>query len=380
MKKTSIFDVLIVYTGSIASSASSKNLKNTTPFSLAKNREHYSQAYAYFLKTCFDKGLKAAFTTSSDIVGPGKCKTYWIYKNKRWYKKIEFGFASIIFDKFSPLKKNLKKKRDILFFDNISEPFNDPDLMTLFNDKLSTFKKLQDFSIPTVKISEKTVSLSINKLNNLILKHKNPEDFAESFVLKDRFGAGGMDIYIINTNPIVKIAQILKSLPKVSFVLQPFTNFDKGYSHKNVFGYADIRIIYSKGEIIQRYIRTAKANDFRCNEHQGGKVKYIMGSSIPKNVKLLSSKILEIIDKKDSLFALDFLVSNKGNAYLLEGNINPGIYWGINSKEDKINTKKLIRSIVKELGSRVKHKKSIVADIDINDIRPSITENIPMVI
>ena len=65
---------------------------------------------------------------------------------------------------------------------------------------------------------------------------------------------------------------------------------------------------------------------------------------------------------------MDFLVSNNGNAYLLEGNIKPGIYWGLSSREDKTNTKKLIRKIISEIGIRVNDNK-IVAE---NDLKLSV--------
>lgn len=352
MTNTNTFDVLVVYTESVATSASSKKINNTSPFALSQDRTHYSIAYAYFLKQCRNLGLKAAFTTSLDIIGPGTCKSYWEYKSGKWIKLEKNGFAPIIFDKVSPLRKSLKEKRDLLFSKNISKPFNNKELLILFNDKLKTFKRLSDHTIPTVNITLKTVINSIIRLDKIIAGHKNSEDFATNFILKDRFGAGGTDIYKIGINPIKEITKILKSFPQVSFILQPFANFDEGFSFNDVKGYTDIRIIYSQGKIVQRYIRTAKESDFRCNEHQGGKVSYIKSKLIPESVSKASKAILKILDNTNSLFALDFIVSNNGNAYFLEGNINPGIYWGIDSLEDKINTKKLINVIVKEIKRR----------------------------
>lgn len=352
MKITNTFDVLVVYTENVATSSSSKKFGNSSPFALAVDREHYDIAYAYFLMQCKRAGLTAAFTTSSDIIGPGKCKSYWEYMNKSWLKVNEQGFAPIIFDKVSPLSVKLAYKRDILFSNEKAQPFNDRELLLLFNDKLKTFKKLGDHTIPTVNITLKTVTNSILKLNSLIAQHKNHHDFTTEYILKDRFGAGGIDIYKIDMNPVEEISRILKSNKNVSFILQPFARFDEGYTYKKRRGYTDIRIIYSQGKIVQRYIRTAKEKDFRCNEHQGGSVIYINSSQVPECVTAASKAILMILDSENSLFALDFIVSNGGNAYFLEGNINPGIYWGLNSYEDKINTKRLIRVIVKELARR----------------------------
>lgn len=387
MIKTNTFDVLVVYTESVAASASSNSNASKTPFSLAIGREHYSIAYAYFLNKCAELNMKAAFTTSADIIGPGTCKNYWEYKNSKWKKVSEIGFAPIIFDKVSPLRIKLKTKRSLLFSKGISLPFNDPYLLTLFNDKFKTFKKLQALTIPTVSITQETVGRALLKLEKIILNHKNQEDFTDSFILKDRFGAGGTDIYKIGKNPVDLITKILKDTPKISFILQPFAKFDNGYIYKNLNGYVDIRIIYSRGEIIQRYIRTAKEQDFRCNEHQGGKVIYINAIDIPKNVTNASNEIIKTLNRKNALFALDFIVSNNGNAYFLEGNINPGIYWGLNSIEDRVNTKKLINVIVSELKRRTanntseSYKKEIFSVPEFIPVLPiHSTSKIPLVV
>ncbi len=349
---THTLDVLVVYTQSNAMSASSKLKGNITPFALSKGREHYAPAYAYFLLQCKKMGLKAAFSTSRDITGPGTCSSYWTYDKLKWKKVAKAAFAPIIFDKVSPASPALKIARALLFKDGISTPFNDPNLMTMFNDKLKTFNILHNFTIPTVRMNPKLIRDSITRLEKLIASHKDNKDFSKNYVLKDRFGAGGIDIYKIGNNPVAAIKKIMSTAPGISFILQPFTKFDKGYSFDDGNGYADIRIIYSQGEVVQSYIRTAKKDDFRCNEHQGGTVSYIDSKGIPDKVNAKSAEIISLIKGVQGLFALDFIISNNGNVYFLEGNINPGIYWGINSEEDKINTKKLIITIVNELKRR----------------------------
>ncbi len=349
---TRTMDVLIVYTQSIATSASSILKENSTPFALAKDREHYAPAYAYFLMQCKKLGLNAAFTTSKDVIGPGTCSSYWVFENSKWKKVLNSAFAPIIFDKVSPVNKALRTARELLFKDGISVPFNDPTLLNLFNDKLKTYTTLKRFTIPTVSMRLGSIEKSLSKLEKQISVHKDKKDFAKNYVLKDRFGAGGIDIYKIGNNPVSEIKKILDTTPGISFILQPFTKFDKGYTYDDGKGYADIRIIYSQGEIVQRYIRTAKKDDFRCNEHQGGTVSYIDSRGIPEMVNDKSAEIIKLIKGEQALFALDFIISNNGNVYFLEGNINPGIYWGINSTEDKINTKKLIVTIVAELKRR----------------------------
>jgi glutathione synthase/RimK-type ligase-like ATP-grasp enzyme len=128
--------------------------------------------------------------------------------------------------------------------------------------------------------------------------------------------------------------------------------FDKGFSYKNNLAATDIRLIYLKGEIVQSYIRVAKPGEFRCNEHQGALLTYLSLDELPKALVAKSSIIAKILDKRDSLFTLDFIMSNNGNAYFLEGNTGPGLDWNMSLKNNEIEAKKLINMVVKELGLR----------------------------
>ena len=350
--KKNIFDVLVVYSEKAARSASSLFDNDKTPFSTASKRNQYNLAYAYFLQVCAKNGLKTAFTTTRDIIGAGKCKSYWEYKNNSWVKVKKEGYSSLIFDKFSPVNKKYFEISASLFSSDLIKPFNNNYLHKLFDDKQATFDTLHSFSIPTVALDSynyKTITRSIEAIKLLCLSHLQKDDFSKELILKDRFGAGGTNIYKINKNFLEEILAVQEKNKKISFILQPFVKFEKGYEYKKISSATDIRLIYQKGRIIQAYIRTAKKNDFRCNEHQGGIVKYVPIKNVPPAVIECSEKIVSLLNKKNALFALDFIISNNGNIYFLEGNINPGIYWGANSPEDELNTKKLIHFIVKEL-------------------------------
>jgi hypothetical protein len=73
---------------------------------------------------------------------------------------------------------------------------------------------------------------------------------------------------------------------------------------------------------------------------------------IPQDLIDKSNLISEILNKKSSLFALDFIVSNSGNSYLLEGNSGPGLDWNMTLKRNEMEAKKLIRLVVKQLTVR----------------------------
>ena len=79
---------------------------------------------------------------------------------------------------------------------------------------------------------------------------------------------------------------------------------------------------------------------------------YLSKNEIPENVKNLSKDIAEVLGNDNSLYSLDFIISNNKNIYLLEGNTGPGLDWNTSSKVNEIEAKKLIRIIVAELAKR----------------------------
>ncbi len=349
------FDALIVYTETLASSAFGVESKNHTPFVFGSRNESYNTVYGYFLKTCRKHGLNVAFTTSADIIGPGYCRSYWNFRNNKWERHSSPCFSKLIFDKFSPTRGRIRSRRDLLFSSEEIKSFNDPELFGIFFDKQKTYDTLSEHSIPTISLDSKTlqgVNEACKTLAQLMGSHPGLNDFSEDIVMKDRFGAGGRHIYKFKTGQAEKMLKVLQKNSRISFVIQPFAKFDQGFSYRNCPASTDIRLIYLDGKIAQSYIRMAKTGDFRCNEHQGGSLTYLTLEELPKNLLVKSNLISEMLNKKDSLFALDFIISNSGNSYLLEGNTGPGLDWNMSLRKNELEAKKLIRMVVKELTTR----------------------------
>jgi len=356
MTKIKHFDVMIVYSERLASSANSLSDEVLAPFPKGGNNETYNVVYGYFLTLCKNNNLKAAFTTSADITGAGRCKSYWLFENNSWIKVREPGYSKLIFDKFSPTNKKRKTSRKLLFSSKKVKPFNHPSLFKLFFDKQQTYKKLHKYAIPTVTIkdsSEESIYRALKTLNEIMSIHPHKYDFSDEIIMKNRFGAGGRRVYKFKVNKTKKMMTSMMRNEKISYIIQPFVKFDKGFSYKNSQVATDIRLIYLGGKIIQTYLRVAKPGDFRCNEHQGGLLKYISENEVPQEVETTSNKISNILNKKCSLYTLDFIISNSGNIYLLEGNTGPGLDWNLLIRENEIEAQKLIRIIVKELVMRV---------------------------
>lgn len=348
MKKTTSFDVLIVYSAANTTSASSKNLGITTPFK--KKCAKYNDVYAYFLQSCAAQNIKAAFTTTNDITGSGECKSYWLFEQNEWVKVNEACFAPLIFDKFFPITVIRQFEREMMFASGVSKSFTNTHLYKLFFDKFETYSKLKAFSVPTVIIEGKKlkdIKFALTSLQEKINLHPNRNDFLGKVILKDRYGAGGYNIHKIDSDFAKNIHSYIKKNEKLSFIIQPFVAFENGYTYKDYSGATEIRLIYLGKKVVQTYIRVAGNKDFLCNHGQGG--IWITEEDIPTRVLKTATKIASKLNKSSALFALDFIVSNNNNVYLLEGNISPGIDWYTAFPANEKMNKHMIDVIVGEL-------------------------------
>ncbi len=358
MNRIKIFDTLIVYNDEIASSASSSS--SVIPF---ENKDQdYNHAYAYFLESCKNMQINAALTTSGDFK-QGRFNSYWIFEDNQWVKVVKPCFSNFIFDKFSPTTKKRKNVRAALFDNPSVKPFNPSKLYNLFFDKQATYDELNEFAIPTVSIHKNTqndIRTALHKLETLVAKHPNKKDFSSDIIIKDRHGAGGHNIYIVKAeNSVKELQSILLKNPNINFAIQPFTKFQNGYQYKNYSGFIDIRVIYLDGKAIQTYLRIATENEFRCNEHMGGLLEYISLNELPPKVLNLSNHIAHRINVPNSLYALDFIISDRGNVYLIEGNSGPGLDWNVSLKKNERKSKQLIRAIVKNISKRVNSQTNV---------------------
>ncbi len=362
MNKVAEFDVLIVYNSNAATSSSNSDTSVTTPFAFNSDSYGYNEVYAYFLTSCHKLGLRAAFSSSVDIVGAGLCRSYWTYSKKSWHKNQRTCHSKLIFDKFSPINESERTARELLFSDNVKS-YNSRKLFDLFFDKQKTYQALESHAIPTVTLiqtSVATIKQSCLKLKKLRESHPRSLDFSDDIILKDLFGAVGNHVYKFRPNESRKMYSLARKNKNISFIIQPFAMFDRGFSFNNQLSSTDIRLVYLGGEIVQSYIRTALPDEFRCNEHQGGTLTYLNLNQLPKSLVEKSNSIATILEKKNSLYSLDFIMSNNGNPYFLEGNSGPGLDWNTNLKANERNAKKLIRLIAKQLLVRSITAKSIV--------------------
>ncbi|MDP3970582.1 MAG: hypothetical protein Q8P90_02685 [bacterium] len=342
-----LFDVIIVYDGLIAEGASDKSYRGRTPFSRTGDYFDYNKSYEYFLLYCSKLGLKAAFASTVDINEYGLFKAVWIF-NKKWQRLHEIVEAKIVFDKFSNFD-TYNAKYDTKLKNNIHgiTYFHHPAIRSLFDNKIKTYNTFSKFSIPTAKInvhSSFTIASAKKILNAQIQKHTNTADFTELFVLKDQYGSGGLNVFKVKS--VEEVLKIGKNDQKISYILQPLI-LATGFSFVNYKGYIDLRVIVCDGIITDCYIRIAKSGEFRANASRGGNVAYIPVKEIPKDVVKMSKSINAMLSEQDGFYALDFIKSNTGNLYFIEGNITPGLTWF--NKKDEIQVKQLMRNIIQKI-------------------------------
>lgn len=355
MKRISVFDVLIVYSSSSASSAANSK-SGSNPFANSVLSQSYADSYAYFLDECSRQNLKAGFTTLSDICGAGQSSSYWLHDKNGWSRHHSIAKARVIFDKCSPRTSEQIKKRKVLFSSNSIIPFNEAALYNLFFDKLSLHDKLYTVTIPTVgiKAGDKiSAESAIARLQIIKSISTNQQDFGEGYVLKDRYGSGGNNIFQILNGDLASIQKIVAKNKNIEFVLQPILLFEHGFSYKKSGGRTEIRLIFMKEKLIQVYLRVAGPESFLCNSHQGGEIIYIPISRLSTKIREAALNTIELLPPHNSLYSLDFVVSDNGNPYLLEGNTGPGLNWDENNIHDIKGAKKVMRVIVKELSARV---------------------------
>ncbi|MBL7206885.1 MAG: hypothetical protein ISS36_04765 [Candidatus Aenigmarchaeota archaeon] len=369
ISKIKTYDVIVVYSESITNSAKDARCKERSPFSSKGRHKIYNDSYRYFLLRCKKMGIKAAFTTSKDIIGPGLFQSFWTYE-KKWVRNYGKVYSRVLFDKFTPASIKQKNKLKLLTSSKSIYTFNNKKMTSIFQNKLNTYKHFNEFAIPTIEIinpSKQKIILAKAKLDKLLKNHIYKIDFNDSYIIKDKTGTGGFKIYKLNFNKIC-FKKIMKRYKKgkrkkklLSYIIQPFVNCKNGFDFGEYRGFIDLRLIILNHKIVQTYIRIAKKGKFRCNEHQGGNLVYMSTKKIPKNVLTMTRKIIKSLDTKldlkNSLYTLDFIRSNNGNLYLIEGNTNPGLDWNHKKKINKIKSKELIDLVVNELKLIIKDLK-----------------------
>lgn len=344
-----MFDVCIVFDSKNAASADNAAYTESAPFPADGVYFRCNPSYEYFINYCREQGISAIFATSDDITAPNAVKSYWVFDGT-WQRVTEAAEVKVFFDKLTA--SALPQATQQLLTE--SSLYHSREIRRIFDDKLATYETLPELSIPTVRISERSVSgiqQAQQKLQELIAAHPHTEDFGSEIIIKDQFGSSGMNIYKVdNVNDVAAIEEIRAVAKNIPYIAQPYIETaSSGFLSKT--GRVDIRIILADGEFIQSFMREAKDGEYRTNAYQGGHLTYLDLDTVPKEVLAHVPYVLERLPYKGNVFALDFLQSDSGNMYLVEGNSMPGLNWFY--PENAQHAKLLMRNMIHLIKERL---------------------------
>ena len=151
------YDVIVVYSESIANSARDRHYREKSPFSSKGSYGIYNDSYRYFLLRCKKMGIEAAFATSKDIIVSGLFQSFWAY-DKEWVRNYGKAYSQVLFDKFVPANVKQKNKLKLLTSSKSIYIFN-KELVKFFRNKSNTYILLKEFAIPTIKIKNFRVAI-----------------------------------------------------------------------------------------------------------------------------------------------------------------------------------------------------------------------------
>lgn len=362
------FDLMIVYNGNIAGKADDSHNTLNEPFS--GSRGAYNAAYQYFLSQAKKEGLTAAFTTTDNIIGPGQFNGYWTYEHT-WKRHQSKAVSFHIFDKFSPIKASKRKGYEMLMRDGNVSLFHNGDLRALLEDKLKTYEAFPDEAIPSVAIDLQDAADIQRAKKELVTLTSQPtyaNCFKKEFVLKDRLGAGGMNIFRVNSE--VDVDEIPHKEKKGNYLIQPFID-TSGMKIKGQQGLIDLRVILFNGEIIQSYIRIAKKGEYRANTSLGGDINYLQPHEIPKDILEMVTRLNGQLPTNSGVYTFDFIKSANGRLFFIEGNSSPGLHW--TTSADEIFCKQMMDMIIESMGEKIGLDKQRVA-LMVSPMTPTLLE------
>ena len=182
------YDVIVVYSESIANSPEDKHYREKAPFSSKGRHGIYNDSYSYFLLRCKKIGIKAAFATSKDFIGQGIFQSFWTY-DKGWVRNYGKAHSKVIFNKFATSTVEQKNKLKLFTSSKSVYTFINKKMTNIFANKLNTYKHFKEFAIPTVEIinpSKQKIILAKTNLDKLLKKHKYMVDFNDSYIIKNK--------------------------------------------------------------------------------------------------------------------------------------------------------------------------------------------------
>ena len=134
------------------------------------------------------------------------------------------------------------------------------------------------------------------------------EKLGKTFIMKDRFGQKGENVYLIKS--ATQFKEVLQNTPEVEYIYQQYIEKSKGQ---------DIRLCIAGNEVVGMLKRSATNGDFRSNISLGGKAS--LYTKIPNKILMQSLALAKSLNLH--FCSVDYLMD--GNKFLFcEANSNIG--------------------------------------------------------
>ncbi|MFA6377884.1 MAG: RimK family alpha-L-glutamate ligase [Acholeplasmataceae bacterium] len=186
--------------------------------------------------------------------------------------------------------------------------FNTSQAIRVCDDKALTYIKLKSNHIPTPKtlVLPFTFGTNVLKFYDRIKTLIDEKGFKFPFVLKQRFGSFGEQVYLITSEIMFK--KMLKVIGEKELLIQEFIEESSG---------RDFRVNVVGREAVSIVMRVNQGN-FRSNVHQGGVM-----SSVPHPDKRMLKLAVKAAKAVNADFAgVDILVNAAGEPVVIEVNSN----------------------------------------------------------
>ncbi|NCA95142.1 MAG: RimK family alpha-L-glutamate ligase [Epsilonproteobacteria bacterium] len=186
--------------------------------------------------------------------------------------------------------------------------FNTSTAIRVCDDKALTYIKLKNHRLPTPKtlVLPFTFGQNVIKFYDRIKTLIAEKGFAYPFVLKQRFGSFGEQVYLITSEVMFK--KMLQTIGDKELLIQEFIEESSG---------RDFRVNVVGREAVSIVMRVNQGN-FRSNVHQGG----IM-SSVPYPDRRMLKLAVQAAKAVGADFAgVDILVNAAGEPLVIEVNSN----------------------------------------------------------
>lgn len=240
---------------------------------------------------------------------------------------------AVYYDSGWKIRKNVKidvifNKSKTMDFGNIPV-LNYPEFSKIANDKKG---------LPELFPNIMPRSFLVNNIQEA--ERMLPKIRTNKIVIKPRRGSGGVGVKILDKLPEkIEKNTILQEFVESKNV--PFWETDS-----NAW---DLRNVIIDGKLIDSFIRIAKKGSLLSNINRGGKIRFIKKSEIPedvwKKICVVESKFRRF---KHRIYSIDFILDPKNNAWMIETNAAPGIYYPM-AYPDSSKERKFYISILESL-------------------------------